>query len=247
MPGGLDLIVPDWPAPPGISGFFTTRAGGASEGEFASLNLGLHVGDNEQAVRENRRRLVALLPAEPLWLNQVHGTSVITINDDNLNVPVADASSTRLSRRPCAVLVADCLPVLFCDNTGSSVAAAHAGWRGLAAGVLERTVESMSVTPANVMAWMGPAIGASAFEVGQDVVDSFAQSSSTARAAFQAIEEKPGKYLADIYLLARQRLESAGVKQVYGGQFCTVSDPSRFFSYRRDGRCGRMAAVIWRE
>jgi len=248
MPALTDLIVPEWPAPEGVSAFFTTRHGGVSTGDFASLNLGLHVGDDIDAVAENRRRISDLLPAQPVWLNQVHGTRVAYADDVQAGsaAPEADASMSGMPATPCAVLVADCLPVLFCDTSGLKVAAAHAGWRGLAAGVLERTVEAMRVPPAKTMAWLGPAIGATAFEVGQDVVDHFTSLSPAAATAFRNIEGKPGKYLADMVELAKQRLRSAGVEQIYGGQFCTVTEPGRFFSYRRDGRTGRMAAVIWR-
>jgi len=244
-----DMIIPDWPLPSGVRALITTRQGGVSRGAYASLNLGSHVGDDAEAVSENRRRVAALLPAEPVWLNQLHGTRVFTIGQDANEPmpPAADAATTRLIARPCAVLVADCLPILFCDEDGSCVAAAHAGWRGLAAGVIERTVEAMQVAPQAVMAYLGPAIGATAFEVGQDVVDTFAALGPQSQRAFRPIPDRSGKYLADIEELARQRLLSAGVGQVYGGGLCTVSDPDRFFSYRRDGRTGRMAAIIWRE
>ena len=246
-----DLIVPDWPAPANVRAFFTTRGGGTSRGGFASLNLGLHVGDEYGQVQENRARFLAMLPSAPRWLNQVHGTNVLEIGAESAPsadvVPQADAVMSRESGKTCVVLVADCLPVLFCNDAGSCVAAAHAGWRGLAAGVLERTVESMKSPTTGAMAWLGPAIGASAFEVGQDVVDAFVSQSIQARRAFTPIDGKPGKYLADIFQLARQRLSAVGIERIYGGQFCTVSDPARFFSYRRDGRTGRMAGVIWRE
>ena len=227
----------------------TTRRGGVSRGAYASLNLGLQVGDDPLAVSENRRRVGALLPGEPLWLNQVHGTCVLLIGQDAFPAtpPTADAATTRLIARPCAVMVADCLPILFCDEGGACVAAAHAGWRGLAAGVIERTVEAMQVAPGKVMAYLGPAIGATAFEVGQDVVDTFTTLGPDSRHAFRSIPDRCGKYLADIDELARQRLAAAGVEQVYGGGLCTVSSPDRLFSYRRDGRTGRMAAIIWRE
>lgn len=250
-----DLIVPDWPAPKGVGALITTRTGGVSTGACASLNLGLHVGDDPMAVAENRRRVMALLPGEPCWLNQVHGVAVHTISamEGDVSRPEADAAVTRLPGRPCAVLVADCLPVLFCSDDGDVVAAAHAGWRGLAAGVLERTVEAMNVAPQRVMAYLGPAIGAGAFEVGQDVVDAFAAADLAAAPktpladAFRSIPGRNGKYLADIFTLARHRMAAAGVARIFGGGLCTVSAPARFFSYRRDGRTGRMAAIIWRE
>jgi YfiH family protein len=243
-----DIFVPDWPAPPGIKALCTTRRGGVSLGAFASLNLGAHVGDDPAAVAENRRRLGALLPREPRWLNQVHGCTVDVIdNDASAARPPADAQMTLLSKCPCAVLVADCLPLLFCDRAGTCVAATHAGWRGLAAGVIERTIECLPVASSNVMAWLGPAIGPNAFEVGRDVVEVFVEADPASRRAFQLIDGKEGKYLADIFALARQRLASAGVTQIFGGGECTVSASDRYFSHRRDGRSGRMAAIIWRE
>ena len=243
-----DLIFPEWPAPPNVRAFFTTRAGGVSTGVHASLNLGAHVGDVPLHVAENRRRVRELVPAAPVWLNQVHGVNVIEgdahigINDGPAE---ADASVTSAHQLPCAVLVADCLPVLFCAEDGSRVGAAHAGWRGLQQGVLERTVEAMRVNPALILAWMGPAIGANAFEVGQDVFDAFTAASNDDAVAFRPIKDRQGKYLADIYALARRRLNAIGVQKIFGGQFCTVSEPTRFFSYRRDGQTGRMAGVIW--
>lgn len=244
-----DIIVPDWPAPKGIRAMITTRRGGVSLGAFAGLNLGAHVGDDPLDVEENRHRIGALMPAAPLWLDQVHGTRVITIATESSNPmpPQADAATTRLTHRPCAVMVADCLSILLCDTGGSCVAAAHAGWRGLAAGVIERTVEAMQVAPQDVMAYLGPAIGPTAFEVGQDVADAFASKRPDSRRAFRSLADKPGKYVADIYELGRQRLCAAGVAHVYGGGLCTVSAPDRFFSYRRDGQTGRMAAFIWLE
>ena len=245
----IDFIIPDWPQPSGVKALFTTRRGGVSAGKFDSLNLGLQVGDDPLAVLENRRRLGAHLPANPLWLNQVHGTDVLVIDRDveDATPPTADAVATALINRPCAVLVADCLPILFCDEAGTCIAAAHAGWRGLASGVIERTVAAMPVLPRALMAWLGPAIGPSAFEVGQDVVDAFCRADIDAKRAFAAIPQRDGKYLADIHALARQRLARAGVEKIYGGGFCTVTSDDQFFSYRRDGQTGRMAAVIWRE
>ncbi len=224
------------------------RAGGVSTGVHASLNLGAHVGDVPLHVAENRRRVRELLPAAPVWLNQVHGDNVVEadVHAGLKDRPAeADASVTSARQVPCAVLVADCLPILFCAEDGSRVGAAHAGWRGLQQGVLERTVEAMRVDPAMMMAWMGPAIGANAFEVGQDVFDAFTAASIDDVTAFRPIKDRPGKYLADIYTLARRRLKSVGVQRIFGGQFCTVSEPTRFFSYRRDGQTGRMAGVIW--
>ena len=244
----LDVIVPDWPAPPCVKALFTTRAGGVSTGPYASLNLGAHVGDDAVDVLENRRRLGELLPVEPAWLNQVHGVNVVlaetvpALDADRLK---ADGVVTALKHTPCAVLVADCLPVLFCSEDGTNVGAAHAGWRGLQAGVLERTVEAMNASPATLMAWLGPAIGPNAFEVGSDVFDAFTAVSAEDASAFKPIIGKPDRYLADIYALARRRLKRVGVHAIFGGQFCTVTEPTRFFSYRRDGQTGRMTGLIW--
>jgi len=240
----LGLLLPDWPAPPGVRAAMTLRAGGASGGPYASLNLGDHVGDEADAVAENRRRLrqALALPAEPLWLEQVHGTDVARFGGPVC--PRADAAVALAPGQVCAVMVADCLPVLLADRAGTCVAAAHAGWRGLAAGVLEATVAALPVDPSQLVAWLGPAIGPEAFEVGPEVRDAFQAADPATEAAF-----RPGtgdRWMADVYLLARQRLARAGVTDVHGGGWCTVSDPGRFFSYRRDGVTGRMAAVIWR-
>ncbi|MBT0963650.1 peptidoglycan editing factor PgeF [Denitromonas iodatirespirans] len=236
-------IVPDWPAPARVRALMTTRAGGVSSGGFASLNLGDHVGDDPLAVAENRRRVTEALPGSPVWLNQVHGVDVV-VADETSTGATADASLTRRESTVCAVMTADCLPVLFCDVGGRVVAAAHAGWRGLHAGVLERTVSALGVPPAEVMAWLGAAIGPEAFEVGDEVRAAFVGERASAAAAFKPGSER-GKWLADLFLLARQRLAACGVTRVYGGGMCTVSDPRRFFSYRRDGQTGRMAAMVW--
>ncbi len=245
-----DLIFPDWPAPPNVKAFFTTRAGGVSTGVHASLNLGAHVGDVPLHVAENRRRVRELLPAAPVWLNQTHGVNVIFADTVGVSIapPLeADASVSETKNIVCAVMVADCLPVLFCVDDSSRVGAAHAGWRGLHSGVLERTVNAMGADPAKVLAWMGPAIGANAFEVGGDVFDAYTSASHEDADAFRPIAERPDKYLADIYALARLRLQRAGVTKIFGGNFCTVNEKARFFSYRRDGQTGRMAALIWLE
>ncbi len=249
MPESADTFLHDWPLPQGVKVLITTRRGGISLGPYASLNLGMQVGDDPAAVAENRRRVREQLPGDPLWMNQVHGTRVVVIGEDVQRAvpPTADAATTRLLARPCAVMVADCLPILLCDESGSCVAAVHAGWRGLAAGVIEHTLAAMQVPPGQVMACFGPAIGPLAFEVGQDVVDAFAKAGLESKRAFTASADQDGKFLADIYELARQRLSAAGVGQVFGGGVCTLSTPARFFSYRRDGVTGRMAAFIWRE
>jgi len=238
----FDWIEPDWPAPPRVRALVTTRSGGVSGGPYASLNLGTRVGDNAAAVRENRARLSAALPSEPRWLEQVHGTDVVQAERAEAE-PRADAVFTGARDVVCAVQVADCLPVLLCDRAGASVAAAHAGWRGLSAGVLERAVATLPSAPEDIIAWLGPAIGPRKFEVGRDVYVAFAGSDREAEPAFEAIRE--GKWLADLYALARLRLRRAGVSAVFGGGLCTFGDPQRFFSHRRDRVTGRHAACIW--
>jgi len=250
-----DWIIPDWPAPARVRALITTRHGGVSAGPYASLNLGDHVGDDPEAVARNREILRGYLPAEPKWLKQVHGTGV------------ADASSARpgaegdaaVARRPntiCAVLTADCLPVLLADKAGTVVGAAHAGWRGLLNGVIEATVAAMGVNPAEVIAHLGPAIGPQAFEVGDEVREAFVAIQPEAAHAFIPSHSQPEtrnpqletqKRYADIYHLARLRLEKLGVAGVYGGGLCTFTDAERFYSYRRDGATGRMASLIWLE
>jgi polyphenol oxidase len=254
--GASDLIFPDWPQPANVKAFFTTRAGGVSANtdlaDFASLNLGRSAGDAAEAIDENRRRVSALLPCPPKWLNQVHGNRVV-IADEVINLLEdvrADAIATSTPNLPCVIMVADCLPVLFCDDAGQHIAAAHAGWRGLAAGVLENTVTAMQVPPASIMAWLGPAIGPTAFEVGDDVRAAFVSSDPVAASCFAPCgNNHPNKFMADIYSLAQLRLARAGVTRVFGGGFCTVNDAPRFFSYRREGKIGRksgrMAGLIW--
>jgi hypothetical protein len=240
-----DWIVPDWPAPARVRALVTTRSGGVSTGPYAGLNLGDHVGDDAAMVACNRRLLAAHLPAEPRWLEQVHGSAVAEAERARPGAR-ADASVARAPGVVCAVLTADCLPVLLCDVAGNTVAAAHAGWRGLAGGVLENTVAAMSVEPGALMAWLGPAIGPAAFEVGSEVREAFVAVDANAAAAFvQGARE--GKWLADLYALARQRLHAAGVSAVHGGGACTVTDAQRFYSFRRDGVTGRFASLIWLE
>ena len=219
----------------------TTRAGGASIAPWDSLNLGDHVGDDPAHVAANRARLRQHLPAEPGWLRQVHSARVIELGRDAN--PEADASFTREPGRVCAVLTADCLPALFCDRAGSVVAAAHAGWRGLADGVLEATVAAMQVEPGEILVWMGAAIGPQAFEVGDEVRQAFVDRHPEAAAAF--VPHAPGKWFADIFALARIRLSHAGVRAIHGGGRCTFTESERFYSYRRDGVTGRMAALVW--
>ena len=238
------FVVPDWPAPAGVRALATTRRGGVSAAPWGSLNLGDHVGDDPTAVVANRALLRRELPAEPLWLAQVHGTLCV---DASLAAPgtQADASFTRQRGVVCAVLTADCLPVLICDERASVVAGAHAGWRGLASGVIEATVAAMGEPCASLMAWLGPAIGPQAFEVGGEVRESFVASDPAAAAAFQARAE--GKWLCDIYGLARLRLQALGILRIAGDDRCTVGEAERFFSYRRDGVTGRMASLVWLE
>jgi YfiH family protein len=210
------------------------------------MNLGLHVGDNEVAVRRNREILSALLPGAPCWLDQVHGTDVADADAPRGLAPVcADAAVARRPARVCVVMTADCLPVLLCDATGSVVAAAHAGWRGLVSGVLEATVERMGCAPASVMAWLGPAIGPAYFEVGDEVRARFVGADEAAARAFVPGQVR-GKWMADLFALARLRLAAAGVTQVSGGALCTCADQARFYSYRRDRVTGRFASLIWR-
>jgi len=238
-----DWITPDWPAPANVRAFITTRAGGVSEGPYASLNLGLRTDDDPRTVAVNRERLCAALPQQPHWLRQVHG-SIVVEADDLATAPAADASIARRPETVCAVLVADCVPLLLTDRKGTTVAIAHAGWRGLAAGVIENTVARMGPDPRELLAYLGPGIGPRAFEVGADVRDAFLADDAQADLAFSP--HAPGKWLADLFLLARRRLARAGVGAAYGGGLCTYSDARRFFSYRRDRTTGRMAAVIWR-
>jgi polyphenol oxidase len=245
----LETLLPDWPAPPRVRAAFTLRSGGISLAPFESLNVGIHVGDVSDAVRENRRRVRERLqlPAEPAWIEQVHGTDVADLDapamDATPDGAVADAVFTRHPRRVCVVQVADCMPVLLAARDGSCVAVAHAGWRGLAAGVLEATIERLGTKPASLIAWLGPAIGPEHFEVGGEVRDAFLSRDSGAAAAFSA--NPRGRWQCDLAALARRRLAAAGVTAVFGGAWCTYAEPARFFSFRRNGQCGRMAALIW--
>jgi len=237
-------MIPDWPAPHNVKALQTTRSGGVSAAPYASLNLGDHVGDAPPAVERNRMLLESLLPSEPVWLKQVHGTMVA---DAGLTScwPQADACVSSHPGAVCAVMTADCLPLLLCDEQGSVVGAVHAGWRGLCDGVIEQTVRSMNVAPATLMAWLGPAIGPQAFEVGEEVRAAFVARQQEAAAAF--VPGANGKWFADIYQLARLRLNALGITRTYGGGLCTYTDRARFFSYRRDGATGRMGTFIWLE
>jgi len=268
---GLDWIVPDWDAPATVHLLSTTRHGGVSTGARASLDLGgamlpEHAG--RDAILENRRRLMQFIPGAPLWLSQVHGADVVEIDRAGLSAmsvspPVADAAVTRLSGVVLGVRTADCLPVAFSDRAGTVVGVAHAGWRGLAAGVLEATVRAMRVAPAEIVAWLGPAIGPQKFEVGRDVFDAFCAQDPGAAQLFaphpgvnrlaadrdptRLAADRDPKWLADLYGLARRRLGQAGVTAITGGGHCTMTDNGRFFSYRADKDAGRMATLAWRE
>ncbi|MGB1580328.1 MAG: peptidoglycan editing factor PgeF [Nevskiales bacterium] len=241
-------IEPNWAAPPKVRALSTTRAGGVSQGVFASLNLGAHVGDEPDAVARNRQWLqsAAGLPATPLWLEQVHGVEVVDagLAQTTAQPLPADAIVARETGQVCAIMTADCLPVLFASKRGDCVAAAHAGWRGLAAGILARTLSVMDCDPVGVQCWLGPAIGPEAFEVGEEVRQAFVSADASAAACFRS---QADRWLADLYGLARQQLLGLGVQAISGGEYCSWSDPGRFFSYRRDGQCGRMASLIWLE
>lgn len=236
-------LTPDWPAPKHVRACVTTRAGGVSREPFDSCNLGTHVTDTAAAVAENRDRLREVLGCEPAWLNQVHGIGIVEA--DPTQLVEADASWTAQTGIASAVLTADCLPVLFCDRAGSRVAAAHAGWRGLAAGVLEATLAALAVPAEEILVWLGPAIGPRSFEVGPEVRDAMLATHPEAAQSFRA-STRAGHFLADLYQLARLRLAASGVTAVYGGGFCTYQD-SRFYSYRRQARTGRFASLIWIE
>jgi YfiH family protein len=238
-----DWIIPCWPAPANVRALITTRAGGISQGPYASLNLGLRTGDDPRSVSANRAQLEALLPQPPRWLRQVHGAIVVEA-DSLADTPEADAGVARRPGTVCGVLVADCIPVLLADRAGTTVAIAHAGWRGLAAGVVENAVGRMAVEPRNLVAYLGPGIGPTAFEVGRDVREAFVGRDARSQVAFAP--HAAGKWLADLFLLARQSLQRAGVEDIHGGGLCTYSEPGRFFSYRRERTTGRMAALVWR-
>lgn len=241
----LEWLAADWSAPPGIVAGTTLRSGGVSRDAWRSLNLAAHVGDDPGAVRENRRRFVVAcrLPCEPLWLEQVHGTGIAT--RESASAGPADGLVAAEPGVVCAVLTADCLPVVLASSDGSRVGVAHAGWRGLAAGLLEAAVAALAVPAPHLLAWLGPAISQRAFEVGDEVRSAFVREDAAAAACFEPNER--GRWQADLYGLARRRLDRLGVAGVYGGGRCTFGEPDAFFSYRRDGRCGRMATFIYRK
>ena len=244
----MQAINPNWNVPKNIHAFTTIREGGVSLTPYFSFNLGDHVGDNKSAVKTNRTLLVEKfgLPQTPIFLTQTHSTRVIQLPYSGQNLE-ADAVYTNVPHQVCVVMTADCLPVLFTTTSGIEVAAAHAGWRGLCDGVLEETVKYFQAKPEDIIAWFGPAIGPTAFQVGVDVVKQFVAVDEKAKLAFQpdAIEE--GKYLGNLYQIATQRLNNLGITQIYGGNHCTFNEKELFFSYRRDNQTGRMASVIWFE
>lgn len=240
----MELILPDWSAPKRVRAYSTTRLGGVSVGAYASLNLGDHVGDDPERVAHNRALLSEslALPTTPIWLRQVHGCNILAVDDDSATDSEADGAITRSAGAVCVVMTADCLPLLICDDRATRVAAVHAGWRGLADGVIERAVAAMGVAPERLLVWLGPAIGPDVFEVGSEVRERFVALDPAAAAAFRP---RGDRWLADLAGLAKLRLSRLGVQHVHGGNVCTASQPQRFFSYRRDGITGRMASLIW--
>ncbi|RSD29970.1 peptidoglycan editing factor PgeF [Vibrio pectenicida] len=241
----MEMIIPNWPAPARVRSFSSTRNQGFSSGTYRGLNLGGHVGDDATDVKNNRRWLVenSSMPTTPIWLNQTHSTTVTEVAESNDVTLNADGLFTREAGLVCSVMTADCLPVLLSNASGSQIAAVHAGWRGLASGIIEQAVAKFQ---GQVMAWIGPAIGATAFEVGEDVFEAFVSIDPSATNAFKRIGMS-GKWLADMNMLATQRLNKVGVLDVYYSDMCTYADPERFFSYRRDGVTGRQATFIWIE
>ena len=237
------FIIPNWPAPANVKALQTTRNGGISAAPYNSLNLGEHVKDSPLHVAQNRQLLSQFLPSEPVWLNQIHGIDVIDAAATSC-APSADASYTTRKNVVCVTMTADCLPILLCDQAGTAVASIHAGWRSLCDGVIEATVKKMPVDCSQLMAWLGPAIGANAFEVGGEVRAQFIAQDADARSAFKTHADK---WLGDLYMLATQRLNKLGVTQIYGGGRCTFTEKDQFFSFRRDGDTGRMASLIWLE
>ncbi len=234
-------LIPDWPAPANIRAGTSLRSGGISLPPYDSLNLADHVGDDPAAVTENRRHLQ--LPSEPIWLQQTHSTRIVDAAHCTASQTEADGSYTSQTNIICSVLTADCLPLLICDRSGSQVAAIHAGWRGLAAGIIEKAIATLPANPDELLVWLGPAIGSNAYEVGNEVREIFIAHDPAAKAVFRAVQEK---WRMDIYQLARQRLQVLGVTNIYGGDHCTFHEQEQFYSYRRDGICGRMVSLIWK-
>jgi len=243
----LEWLTPEWPAPPGVRALSTWRGGGVSVAPFESLNLADHVGDRPEAVAENRRRLraAARVSAEPVWLSQQHGPRVLDLDAPDATGGAADASVTHRPGRVCAILTADCLPILLAQDSGGAVAAVHAGWRGLGAGVIEATVHALAVPSRSLLAWLGPGIGRADFEIGPEVREALLSGDPQASQAFEP--NARGRYLADLALLARRRLERLGIERIYGAAACTYAFGERYFSHRRDGRTGRQATLIWLE
>lgn len=245
MKSRLDFIIPDWPAPSNIKAMQTTRTGGVSQPPYNSLNFGMHVKDNPIHVAQNRQLLNAYVPSEPVWLNQTHSVRVVDAGQTSC-VPDADASFTTQKNVVCVTMTADCLPVLLCDVNGTVVSAVHAGWRGLCDGALEASIDAVigatHISPGQLMAWLGPAIGPNAFEVGEDVRQQFIVQDKQAETAFKPHGDK---WLGDLYQIATQRLNNLGVTQIYGGGRCTFTEKDQFFSFRRDNITGRMATLIW--
>lgn len=244
------FIIPNWPAPANVKALQTTRNGGISAAPYNSLNVGEHVKDNPLHVAQNRQLLSQFLPSEPVWLNQIHGIDVIDAAATSC-APSADASYTTRKNVVCVTMTADCLPILLCDQAGTAAASIHAGWRSLCDGVIEATVKQMPVDSSQLMAWLGPAIGPNAFEVGGEVRAQFMAKDAKAELAFKkhGDNQEQYKWLADIYQIAVQRLSNLGITQIYGGgqnePWCTYTDEDRFFSFRRDGATGRMATLVW--
>jgi len=241
----MSFFAPDWPAPNKVQALQSTRQGGVSRAAWASLNFAFHVGDDRLSVGSNRQRLQTHLPTEVQWLQQVHGSRIVELPDTSTESPKADASFTSQRNVVCAVQTADCLPLLICDRAATVVAAVHAGWRGLSAGVIESTLARLAIPANELLVWLGPAIGQQAFEVGEDVYTAFVDADSETGAAFVRHQHKAEKWLCDVYALARRKLECFGVTFIYGGGECTFSDIRRYYSFRRDGVTGRMASLIW--
>ncbi len=247
-----NFLIPDWPAPASVKAAITLRSGGCSRAPFASNNLALHVNDSEADVLKNRYQLLECLqlPAQPLWLNQCHGTD-LAYAPESRQAATADGSYSDRTKTVCAILTADCLPVLLCNQAGDQIAAAHAGWRGLCGGILRKAVATFRDSPQQVLAYLGPAIGPQVFEVGAEVLQAFlgnAQNESqqhAIRAAFKAVNSDTEKYLADLYALARAELRASGVNHIHGGNYCTYTDSERFYSFRRESKTGRNASLIW--
>lgn len=245
----IPIIKPDWPAPAAVKAFTTTRYGGFSQGCFTSFNLAEDLGDNPQDVAANRKLLQQelQLPSEPLWLKQVHSNTIFIPEQIRpISKPIADGTFTSHPNTVCIVTTADCLPILLCDSHGTEIASVHGGWRGLAAGIIEQALQQFSSPANNLLAWLGPAIGPGAYEVGAEVRAAFIKNFPDAHQAFLPSPNED-RFYADLYLLAKQRLLQQGVKKIYGGNFCTYTENDRFFSYRRDRETGRMASVIWLE